>query len=115
LHADNTTSGFIFQLQSKYLYMPKASSTPQIEAATQKYRVLMIDLENCPNQIYQLMNNLEQYSQIVICYAQSGAKIPLDWILPLTAVVNEERLRIVKCPPLAKMLRISALPSGRDC
>lgn len=56
----------------------------------------MIDLENCPGQIQQLMNNLQQYSQIVICYALSGAKVPLDWIVPLTAVVQTNRLHIVK-------------------
>jgi hypothetical protein len=66
--------------------------------STQKHRVLMIDLENCPNQIHKLMNNLEQYSQIVVCYAQSGSKVPLDWIIPLTSVVNGNRLKIVKMP-----------------
>jgi len=44
------------------------------------------------------MNNLEQYAQIVVCYAQSGTKIPLDWIIPLTTVVNQNRLKIVKMP-----------------
>ncbi len=61
-------------------------------------RVLLIDLENCPSQIQQLMKNLEQYSHVVVCYAQTGAKIPLDWIVPLTATVNENRLKVVKMP-----------------
>jgi PIN domain len=61
-------------------------------------RVLLIDLENCPTQINQLMNDLEQYSHVVVCYAQSGAKIPLDWIVPLTSTVNNDRLKIVKMP-----------------
>jgi len=65
-------------------------------------RVLLIDLENCPSQINQLMNNLEQYSHVVVCYAQSGAKIPLDWIVPLTATVNDNRLKIVKMPNSGK-------------
>lgn len=59
-------------------------------------RVLLIDLENCPNQIYQLQKNLEQFSQVVICYAQSGAKIPLDWLMPLSATVNTNKLKIFK-------------------
>lgn len=29
-------------------------------------RVLLIDLENCPSQINQLMDNLEQYSRVVV-------------------------------------------------
>jgi len=66
------------------------------------FRVLLIDLENCPNQLQQLMENLEQYSHVVVCYAQSGAKIPLDWVVPLTATVNENRLKIVKMPNTGK-------------
>jgi hypothetical protein len=65
-------------------------------------RVLLIDLENCPSQINQLMNNLERYSHVVVCYAQSGAKIPLDWVVPLTSTVNNDRLKIVKMPSSGK-------------
>jgi hypothetical protein len=59
-------------------------------------RVLLIDLENCPDQIYQLQKNLEQFSQVVICYAQTGAKIPLDWLIPLSITVSSNKLRIFK-------------------
>jgi len=65
-------------------------------------RVLLIDLENCPNQVQQLMENLEKYSHVVVCYAQSGAKIPLDWVIPLTTTVNDDRLKIVKMPNSGK-------------
>jgi hypothetical protein len=61
-------------------------------------RVLLIDLENCPSQINQLMNNLKLYSHVVVCYAQSGVKIPIDWIVPLTATVNDNRFKLVKMP-----------------
>ena len=56
----------------------------------------MNDLENCPSQILHLMNHLKQYTQIVLCYAQSGAKIPLDWMIPLSDAVKSNRLRIIK-------------------
>lgn len=59
-------------------------------------RVLLIDLENCPNQIQQLQKDLEQFSQVIICYAQSGAKIPLDWLMPLSSIVNANKLKIFK-------------------
>jgi len=59
-------------------------------------KVLLIDLENCPSQINELLENLANYSQVVICYAQSGAKIPIDWILPLTQFVNDNHLKIIK-------------------
>ncbi len=56
----------------------------------------MIDLENCPDQIHQLQKNLEQFSQVVVCYAQTGAKIPLDWLIPLSTTVISNKLRIFK-------------------
>ncbi|MEQ1530794.1 MAG: PIN domain-containing protein [Methylococcales bacterium] len=70
----------------------------EIDNSSLPARVLLIDLENCPSQLHQLMENLAQYTHVVICYAQSGAKIPLDWIVPLTSTVNENRLKIVKMP-----------------
>ena len=65
-------------------------------------RVLLIDLENCPSQIYQLMEDLEQYSEVVVCYAQSGAKIPIDWLMPLTKTINDRRLKLLKMPVVGK-------------
>jgi hypothetical protein len=68
----------------------------------QTARILLIDLENCPSQINDLMGHLEQYSQIIVCYAQCSAKIPIDWIVPLTAVINEDRLKLIKTPTVGK-------------
>lgn len=68
------------------------------ESTKSDSKVLLIDLENCPDQVDQLMDNLAQYSQVVVCYAVSGAKVPLDWIVPLTVTVNDNRLKIIKMP-----------------
>ncbi len=76
-------------------------------------KVLLIDLENCPSQINELLENLANYSQVVICYAQSGAKIPIDWLLPLTQFVNDDHLKIIKMPNVKKMRRILGLLFGR--
>lgn len=59
-------------------------------------RVLLIDLENCPDQIHQLKENLEKFSKVIICYAKTGAKIPLDWLIPLSATVSSNKLKIFK-------------------
>jgi hypothetical protein len=75
----------------------KIDTSQQLTQET-KNQVLLIDLENCPSQINVLLKDLEQFSQVLICYAQSGAKIPLDWLMPLTAMVNAERLKIIKMP-----------------
>ncbi len=59
-------------------------------------RVLLIDLENCPHQINQLQKDLEHFSQVIICYAQSGAKLPLDWLMPLSTAVSANKLMVFK-------------------
>ena len=59
-------------------------------------KVLLIDLENCPSQINVLNETLNEYAQVVICYAQTGAKIPLDWLMPLNEIINSGRLKIFK-------------------
>jgi hypothetical protein len=61
-------------------------------------QVLLIDLENCPNQIQKLQKNLENFSQVIICYARSDAKIPLDWLTSLNGTINENKLKIFKMP-----------------
>lgn len=71
-------------------------------ADTEKVKILLIDLENCPNQILQLQEDLEEYTKIVICYAKTGVKIPLDWLIPLSAVVNEKKLNIFKMATIGK-------------
>jgi hypothetical protein len=59
-------------------------------------KILLLDLESCPDQIDQLQTNLEQFSQVIICYAQTGAKIPLDWLIPLSTMVSSNKLKIFK-------------------
>lgn len=77
------------------LSTPELLTSP-ISSSPAADEVLIIDLENCPNQIRELQHNLGQYSIVVICYAQSHARIPLDWLIPLTEVINQKRLRIYR-------------------
>lgn len=58
--------------------------------------VLLIDLENCPSQINQLQGNLTEYTKIVICHAQSNAKIPLGWVVSLSVAISAGKLIIMK-------------------
>lgn len=59
-------------------------------------QVLLIDLENYPSQINQLPKVLESYAQVVICYAQSNARIPIDWLMPLNDTINQQKLKIFR-------------------
>ena len=69
---------------------------------TENIKILLIDLENCPNQIYQLQENLKEYTKVIICYAKTGVKIPLDWLIPLSSVVNENKLNVFKMANIGK-------------
>ena len=69
---------------------------------SERARILLIDLENCPNQIKQLQENLEHFSQVIICYAKTGVKIPLDWLVPLSSIVNKNKLKIYKMERVGK-------------
>ncbi|MCI5121237.1 MAG: NYN domain-containing protein [Candidatus Electrothrix sp. AUS4] len=69
---------------------------------TEAVKILLIDLENCPNQILELQDNLEQYTKVIICYAKTGVKIPLDWLMPLSSTVVERKLHIHKMANISK-------------
>ncbi len=59
-------------------------------------KVLLIDLENYPKQINELPNILNEYHQVVICYAQSNARIPIDWLMPLNDTINKAQLKVFR-------------------
>ena len=59
-------------------------------------KVLIIDLENCPNQLHQLPSDLANYTRVVICYAQSTSKVPLNWLIPLSTAISANKLKIQK-------------------
>ena len=59
-------------------------------------RVLLIDLENCPSQLEQLLDDIDHYIKVVICHAQSNGKIPLVWLTSLAAAITAGKLQIVQ-------------------
>ncbi len=59
-------------------------------------KILLIDLENYPRQINELPNILTEYNLVVICYAQSNARIPIDWLMPLNDTINKAQLKIFR-------------------
>jgi hypothetical protein len=65
-------------------------------------KVLLIDLENCPTTTTQLRDYLTNYSRVVICYAQSGAKIPTDWQSLFSKDIAANKLNIIKMPHAGK-------------
>lgn len=71
-------------------------------SATEYKKVLLIDLENCPSQLEQLPDDLVHYLQVVICYATSHSKLPLNWLVPLSTAISENKLKIIKMACVSK-------------
>lgn len=83
----------------------KVTTTSQEEQESQEKpteKILLLDLENCPSHIHELPKHVEEFSLVFICYAQTGAKIPLDWIVPLSTKINSHQLKIFKMPSAGK-------------
>lgn len=59
-------------------------------------QILLIDLENCQGHVDCLMEDLKQFSKVILCYAKTNAKIPLDWLVALSQVIQQGRLEILK-------------------
>lgn len=65
-------------------------------------QVLLIDLENCPTQINLLLQDLERFSFVAICYANTKTKVPVEWLLALTEMINSKKLKIIQMPTQGK-------------
>lgn len=63
--------------------------------------ILFIDIENCPSKIDELIEDFKVFQKIVICYAKTGVKIPLEWLLVLNDCVTNDRLELVKMSEIA--------------
>ena len=65
-------------------------------------KVLLLDIENRPNRLLNLTEDLTHYSSVIICYAQSDFKIPIDWIEPIAYAFSSGILKIIKMPNAGK-------------
>ena len=57
-------------------------------------RVLLVDLDNCPNQLSQLSQAINHFSRVVVCYGGFDPKIPLNQLIPLASALVAGRLII---------------------
>lgn len=65
-------------------------------------KVLLIDIENGIGHIQSRIKDLKVYQKVIICYAHDGVKIPLDWLSPLSEVLQSGQLELIKMPQVAK-------------
>lgn len=62
----------------------------------QRSSALLIDIDNCPNQIEELPRTLGDFSKIIGCYGGSDPKVHLSLIPLLASAMSEGKLEIVR-------------------
>ena len=65
-------------------------------------KVLLIDIENGLGHIQSRIKDLRIYQKVIVCYAHDGVKIPLDWLFPLSEVLQSGQLELIKMPEVGK-------------
>lgn len=63
-----------------------------------KKKVLLLDIENQPKKIKELLSLLQNYTQVILVYANANLSIGLDDLLALSTAIHEQRLLIIKMP-----------------
>ena len=58
-------------------------------------QVLLIDLDNCPNQIEKLSLHIEEFARIIVSYGGAEPKVPFSLVSLLATLIHEKRLEIV--------------------
>lgn len=61
-------------------------------------KILLLDIENQPKKIKELLLLLQQYTQVIVVYANTNLSVGLDDLLELSTAIHEQRLMIVKMP-----------------
>jgi hypothetical protein len=80
------------------------ASKDSVSSVFEEYQaqVLLIDLENCPTQIDLLLQDLEKFSFVALCYAHTKTRVPVEWLLTLTEMINSKKLKIIQMPTSGK-------------
>lgn len=69
---------------------------PQDDQESPRPRALLIDLENCPQQIGALADTISDFTRVVTCHGGTEPKVPLKLVTVLAAAINEGKLEIVR-------------------
>ncbi len=59
-------------------------------------QVLLIDLDNCPNQIEKLSLHIEEFTRVIVSYGGTDPKVPFSLLSLLATPIHEKRLEIVQ-------------------
>ena len=59
-------------------------------------QVLLIDLDNCPNQIEKLSLHIEEFTRVIVSYGGTDPKVPFSLVSLLATPIYEKRLEIVR-------------------
>ncbi|EIJ42098.1 Protein of unknown function DUF88 [Beggiatoa alba B18LD] len=65
------------------------------ENLTEIQKILLIDIDNCPSEINNIIGNSKIYSRIVICYGGQVPKVSLNLLCAFADMMNEKKLEII--------------------
>ncbi|MEN9848373.1 MAG: hypothetical protein RL368_1113 [Pseudomonadota bacterium] len=58
-------------------------------------KVVLIDIDNCPNELANILKNMKLYTRIIICYGGQIPKIPLNLIYSFAEAINDKKLDVI--------------------
>ena len=75
----------------------KAQAAEPAKGETQAIpaKVLLIDLDNCPNQIEKLSLHIEQFTRVIVSHGGTEPKVPFTLLSPLATPIHEKRLEFI--------------------
>lgn len=75
---------------------PQATEPAKEETHAVPAKVLLIDLDNCPNQIEKLSLHIETFARVIVSYGGTEPKVPFSLLSLLATPIHEKRLEIVR-------------------
>ena len=58
-------------------------------------QVLLIDLDNCPNQVEKLSLHIEEFTRVIVSYGGIEPNVPFGLVRLLATPIHEERLEVI--------------------
>lgn len=62
-------------------------------------RILLIDLDNCPHELLQLVETVDRYQMVVACHGGKEPRVPLNLVASLGDLISSGRVEVVAMPP----------------
>jgi hypothetical protein len=66
-----------------------------IDNVIEMKKVVLIDIDNCPNELANILKNMKLYTRVIICYGGQIPKIPLNFIYAFAEAIHDKKLDVI--------------------